>query len=74
MMIITHKPFESHKIEAEIVRKGDSIHYINPSEVISVCCNEEDLPKAYDILGRVPSIRKEMIFMGDNAKEIVANW
>jgi hypothetical protein len=73
-MIIVHEPFESHKKKVEYVGKDDSLQHIFPFEVISVCCEEEELYKAYRILGRKPCGRKEMVFMGVNAQEIVANW
>ena len=74
MMIVRHKPFESHKKEIESVGTDDSLQHIRPFEVISVYCEGEELSKAYDILGRKPSSRKEMVFISVNAQEIVANW
>lgn len=74
MMLITHKPFESNQNELKLVYIHDSLVGIRPLEVISVYCDEEELSKAYDILGRKPSKREGMNFIGVNAQEIVANW
>lgn len=74
MMLITHKPCESHRNELESVSIHDSLVDIRTLEVISVYCDGEELQKAYNILGRKPSNRNEMVFIGVNAQEIVANW
>jgi len=74
MMLITHKPCESHKLELEAVGINDRIQHVKSLEVISVYCDGEELLKAYDILGRKPSSKSEMVFIGINAQEIVANW
>jgi len=73
-MLITHKPRESNRNELEFVCIHDSLADIKTLEVISVYCDGEELSKAYNILGRKPSKRDEMIFIGVNAQEIVANW
>ena len=73
-MIVRHRPFESQKKEVESVGTDDGLQRIRPFEVISIYCEGEELSKAYDILGRKPSSRREMVFIGVNAQEIVANW
>lgn len=73
-MLITYKPCESHKLELEAVGINDGIPHVRSLEVTSVYCDGEELLKAYDILGRKPSSKSEMVFIGINAQEIVANW
>lgn len=73
-MLIAHKPCESHKLELEAVGINDILQNVRAFEVISVYCDGEALLKAYDILGRKPSSKSGMVFIGINAQEIVANW
>ena len=70
--IVRFKSYENTKISYEF-HVGSKAHQPHFNDVVSLYCDGHELDLACMILGR-DVMGRAYTFVGDSAKEIVANW
>lgn len=73
MMYVTMGHPRSNEEISFGVHITEDLSFIDLNKVKKVQCDSDELGCALHILGR-PFSKSVMVFFGDNAKEIIANW